>query len=359
MKKTLLLLMFISTVMVSQTLKRPLNSCYNLKQKNENYASGDNYKSYCDIKKQTAFTSCMCEYETKLKNYKEELENNQSKFRSLDREFANLISKASDKSSRGTYLVTGINDSKNFSDDKLKVSELLSDAEYLLNDARNLAYELDDICLKIYNNCEKNKRINRVKELEKSVENAQNTLLNAAPSKTIKIKPGSSLIGRSTDNSKKESKEKSVLSDYQKYKLKAENERYSRLSIEERNEEIRQKQQAKFNKSVTDAAVQIVKLFERSPEAIKRRQEARKRFKKFKKSEEKKYKNAVRDKEDNVVSDGHILFKKKGLYGYKNSQGKVVIKPKFITAERFYNGKAKVTTKFGQKIIINTKGKKI
>ena len=224
MKKTLLLLMFASTIMVSQTLKRPVNSCYNLKQKNENYASGDNYKSYCNIKKQTAFTSCMCEYETKLKNYKEELENNQNKFRSLDNKFANLMSKASNKSSRGTYLVTGINDSKNFSEDKLKVSELLNDAEYLLNDASELAYELDDICLKIYNNCERNKRIKRVKELEKDVENAKNTLLNAAPSKTIRIKPGSSSGESSVSNSKKKNKnddesDDSELSDYEKQKI--------------------------------------------------------------------------------------------------------------------------------------------
>ena len=85
----------------------------------------------------------------------------------------------------------------------------------------------------------------------------------------------------------------------------------------------------------------------------------KKKYKEFILKKKKQYRNALKEKEDNVVSSGLILFRKKGLYGYKNQNGKIIIKPKFLKAERFKNGRAKVTTKFGKKIKINTKGKKI
>ena len=49
---------------------------------------------------------------------------------------------------------------------------------------------------------------------------------------------------------------------------------------------------------------------------------------------------------------------KKGWYGYINSLGEWVIKPKYIRASEFKDGSAIVVTKAGRKIKINSKGKK-
>jgi hypothetical protein len=149
---------------------------------------------------------------------------------------------------------------------------------------------------------------------------------------------------------------------------KAEQERLARIrkkQIESKRiaEQQRVRQMEQFGRDVGNTVVGVVNLFKSNPEAKKRRLERRVKSMEMRKKRADKYRNELKkamiDKEDDISSDGLILFKKKGLYGYKDINGKIIIKPKFLSAERFKNGKAKVRTKFGQHIIINTKGKKI
>ena len=62
------------------------------------------------------------------------------------------------------------------------------------------------------------------------------------------------------------------------------------------------------------------------------------------KNEEKLF-NAVWSGEGTPIqeSEGMILIVENGKYGFANSKGKIVIKPKYKCAQSFFNGKAKVS----------------
>ncbi len=109
----------------------------------------------------------------------------------------------------------------------------------------------------------------------------------------------------------------------------------------------------------------IARLFEVDPAKQRARQEARFRSWKIRMARNEKH---VKDKKatlkEEIMSDfseeGLAVKKnKKGWYGFVNKEGKWIIKPKYIDAQPFKNGKSKVTNKIGKTYYINLKGKKL
>lgn len=116
------------------------------------------------------------------------------------------------------------------------------------------------------------------------------------------------------------------------------------------------------NVAIANAGIAVLgELLKTNPENQARRKEwDRQRKADIEKTQEAK---DMREKEQ-VMSDystnGLAVKKnKKGWYGFIDSNGKWIIKAKYMDAKPFINGKALVKNKIGQEFYINIKGKKI
>lgn len=126
----------------------------------------------------------------------------------------------------------------------------------------------------------------------------------------------------------------------------------------------------KKNEIIGDGVVQLTNtliqsgIFKSNPKAAERRQKNRKKrrqkLEKFKNQIEDNKKETLSSKIVTDFSEGLAVKRnEKGWFGYVNEEEEWVIKPKYLDAEPFINGEAKVVTKFGEEIKINLNGKKL
>lgn len=344
-------------------LKEPVNNC----KPNPGNASGGDP---CDSRVEQTYNPCECQYIKDYQAYLNKRTEYTNKLRQINIELQNYRVSAS-----SPYHLRGMTEADGFSTEKRKY---LNDLRNRLSKAQkglSLSYEKERYCI-VANCANSNIRefknyiseINSVISETNSMQPAQNVTLKVNSS-TDNSSNSSSELSNSTVNKKNENEIDSSIK--REYNLRNEVNKIEQsgnyalaAQIKNANPDVFSDYEIKSANAnvVAQGTLQLMDaIFYVDPKKAAARQKIRdnnrKAYKRFKENKKERLKEEIMS--DFSANGLAVKKNKKGWYGYIDKDNNWIIKPKYLDADPFENGKAKVITKTGKSFYINFKGEKI